>query len=167
MIGFFDVFYNDDGTAQGGCAIVDSFEDSVPKEEHIVTIDKVAPYESGAFYKRELPCLLKMINIIGKEKLDVIVIDGYVNLTKEHHGLGYHLYEALGEEIPIIGVAKNKFKTEDQSVEILRGFSTKPLFITSIGMEVARAAAKIGFMHGEDRIPTIIKMADSLSRKKI
>lgn len=167
MIGFFDVYYNDDGTAQGACILTDTFNDDVPKEEHIVTIDKVEPYESGFFYKRELPIILKMINVIGKEKFDMIVIDGYVNLTDKHHGLGYYLYKKLGESIPIIGVAKNKYKTENQSIEILRGFSEKPLFITSIGIEVAKAAKNIGFMRGDNRLPTIIKMADSLSRSKL
>lgn len=164
MIGFFDVYYNDDGTAQGACVLTETFDDEVPKEEHIITVDKVEPYKSGFFYKRELPILLKMINQIGREKFDVIVVDGYVNLTETHHGLGYYLYKSLKESIPVIGVAKNKFKTENQSVELLRGISMKPLYVTSIGVELKKAAHDIGFMHGEHRIPTIIKKADSLSR---
>ncbi len=127
-------------------------------------ITPIAPYESGAFYKRELPCILSLLEEI-KENLDVIIIDGFVTLGEEQsEGLGSHLYRALNQSIPIIGVAKNPFKKTPKIFEVYRGESLKPLFVTSIGIELAKAKSLIKTMHGKYRNPTLLKKVDQICR---
>ncbi|MFY0538676.1 hypothetical protein [Nannocystis pusilla] len=38
------------------------------------------------------------------------MIDGHVWLGPDRPGLGVHLHRALGEAIPVVGVAKNPFR---------------------------------------------------------
>ena len=67
----------------------------------------------------------------------------------------------------IIGVAKNFFKDTPHNCEILRGKSQKPLFITSIGIDLIDAKQNILKMSGEHRLPDLIKKVDSLTKQKI
>jgi deoxyribonuclease V len=90
------------------------------------------------------------------------VIDGYVSLGTGP-GLGQHLFEALGGEIAIIGVAKSKF-AGSSGTEILRGRSRRPLYITSVGIERRAACERIRSMHGPHRIPTLLKQVDQVAR---
>jgi deoxyribonuclease V len=75
--------------------------------------------------------------------------------------LGTYLYEALVRKVPVIGVAKTRFFSNTQYVaEILRGESKNPLFVTSVGMPLDTAAARIQSMAGPFRIPTLLKLLD-------
>lgn len=131
----------------------------------LTEIIQIAPYEPGSFYKRELPCILSLLKKVH-EPLDVIIIDGYVQLGKaQKMGLGLHLYQALDEKIPIIGVAKKAFKDTPQACELLRGNSINPLYITSAGIELDKAQEYIKQMHGKHRIPTLLKKVDQLCRR--
>ena len=97
--------------------------------------------------------------------VDVVIVDGYVWLgdgTKP--GLGAHLYQALGERTPVVGIAKTKFKGADSASEVIRGKSTRPLFITAAGMSLEVAAEHVRWMHGRYRMPTLLKRVDSLCR---
>jgi deoxyinosine 3'endonuclease (endonuclease V) len=79
--------------------------------------------------------------------------------------LPLYLYRALDETVPVIGVAKNRFKTPNSlSVEVLRGESKKPLFVTAEGVEAVEVALLVQQMHGEFRIPDMLKRADMLCR---
>src|SRR5262249_41493557 len=100
------------------------------------------------------------------EPPDAIVIDGYVWLDgKGRRGLGAHLYEALDQSIPVIGVAKTRFAgAETFARQVIRGRSASPLWITAAGIGAAEAAGHIRAMHGEHRIPTLIGLADRLAR---
>jgi deoxyribonuclease V len=49
-------------------------------------------------------------------------------------------------------------------VPIVRGISRQPLFVTTIGTDVAAAAAAVLGMHGAHRIPTLLKRVDRLAR---
>ena len=53
----------------------------------------------------------------------------------------------------------------DRCRTIVRGESKNPLFITSEGIAVDEAAKLIQSMHGEFRIPTMLKLVDQLSRE--
>ncbi len=130
------------------------------------TFTEIGDYESGSFFKRELPCVLDNLQQIQLTKDDVIIVDGYVILNDDGKlGLGGYLHKELGKEIPIIGVAKNLFKEPNQArISILRGESTKPLYITSLGITVEKAAENIKKMHGDFRIPTLLKKVDMLGR---
>jgi len=96
-----------------------------------------------------------------------VVIDGYVWLGEpNHYGLGLYLYDALYKKVPIIGVAKNRFKDTPKECELFRGSSKKPLFITSVGVDLESAKKFIESMYGDYRIPKLLKKVDNLSRVK-
>ncbi len=163
MIACIDVGYRED-TARAACVTFEDWEDAKPLGEHILDIDQVEPYVPGQFYRRELPCVTAVLNELSIAP-DIIVIDGYVWLDDDgRKGLGVHLYEALDETTPILGVAKTRFATATNAVEILRGSSDRPLLITSMGMDQDEAADCIRRMHGSNRIPTLLKRVDQLSR---
>jgi deoxyribonuclease V len=92
------------------------------------------------------------------------IIDGYVWLGSERApGLGTHLYDALGKCTPVIGVAKTRY-ADTPAAEVLRGMSHRPLFVTSMGVDLDVAARRVREMHGSGRLPTLIKRADILAR---
>lgn len=124
-------------------------------------------YISGQFYKRELPGILNVLNKVDLAVIQAVVIDGYVFLNDSgQKGLGAYLYDALNQKIAVIGVAKNHFGNVEQlQVEVWRGKSKNPLFVTAAGMELKQAARHITEMAGEYRIPTLLKEVDRLSRE--
>ena len=130
----------------------------------IKTVSDVAPYESGSFFKRELPCILLLLEEVTEE-LDAIVIDGFVTLGKENpNGLGMHLYNSINKTTPIIGVAKRAFIDTPTECEVYRGGSRKPLYVTSVGINLVDAKHYISAMHGKHRNPTLLKKVDQLCR---
>jgi deoxyribonuclease V len=162
MIGCLDVQYAE-STANAACVLIRDWADAEPFRKESVTLSEIAPYQPGEFYRRELPCLLKVLAKVP-EPIDHIVIDGYVWLGPDRPGLGWHLFEALKPQIPIIGVAKTRFLPAIDAVEILHGDSQSPLFISSIGVDLDQAAKWIQSMHGPFRIPTILKRVDQIAR---
>ena len=166
MILAIDVHYRETEAKVVGLLFKDWTDD---KAAEVVTtfVNEVAEYEPGAFYKRELPCILALLTFIDIKTLDYIVIDGYVYLdNKGKAGLGYHLYEALDKQLPIIGVAKTHFARNERFVKrLLRGVSTKPLYVTSVGVDLALAVTFIKQMAGEFRLPTLLKEVDTLTKQ--
>lgn len=164
-----DVHYTqlkDNTTAVVAGVLFDDWSDEKPMDIYLSHIDHVVEYESGQFYKRELPCILSLIKE-HELKPECIVIDGYVHFGSEAQaGLGMYLYNALDKSIPIIGVAKNAFKAlqNDTDIQVFRGTSAKPLYVTTVGMTQSEALAHIQSMHGDHRMPTLLKLADSLCR---
>jgi deoxyribonuclease V len=165
MIYTFDTYYFDD-KARTACLGILNWDDDVPTFELVETIDGVAEYESGSFYKRELPRITHVLDGIELASDDIIVVDGYVVLDDDGKlGLGGYLHAHLGGKTPIIGVAKNNFATLNKlKREVMRGDSKKPLFLTAMGIDVDVAASLVSTMHGEFRFPTILKLLDQKSR---
>lgn len=165
MILAFDTYYFED-KARTVAVEFQNWMDETPTKVHQTILSGIAEYESGLFYKRELPCILDLLKSVDLTTVDCIVIDGFVYLDdNEKQGLGGYLFEALKKNIPIIGVAKNSFATINKlNKSILRGESKKPLFITSIGVDLDNASENIKSMHGEFRFPTLLKLVDSYSR---
>jgi len=163
MILAMDVDYRQDKAVVAGVLLRD-WQDEAPIKEIVADCDLVHDYVPGEFYRRELPCLLKLLEQINID-LNTIVIDGYVYLGKDHTpGLGRYLYDALDKPIAVIGVAKTAFKDTPASTEVRRGTSQRPLYVTAIGMDEASAKHRIQAMHGRDRIPTLLKYVDHLCR---
>jgi len=161
-----DVGYGE-SEARAACVLFEAWSDDKPREEIVETILDPAPYEPGSFYKRELPCLMRVLERARRERaeLEAIVIDGYVTLDPAGKpGLGQRLHEALEGRVAIVGVAKTSFAGATHALEVRRGKSEKPLFITASGMDVKLAAAAISRMHGPSRIPTLLRRVDLLSR---
>ena len=160
MIIALDVHY----TANGAKAVAVLFNqmDSKPVEVITTAIPHVEEYIPGQFYKRELPCLLQVLNKIDFSDLELLIIDGYVYTDNNHSpGLGAHLWEAINRKTPVAGVAKTRFAGNSQlCTEVYRGTSKNPLFISAIGIDMDEVAGLIKTMHGENRIPTILKTLD-------
>lgn len=162
MILAVDVYYYETAAKSVG-VLFEKWEDSEPYAIISAYIENPLAYEPGNFYKRELPCIRELLRKIDIKEIDTIIVDGYVFLDdNKKSGLGYHLYRSLPNEIPVIGVAKTSFKNNKSFVqELLRGSSKKPLYITSIGVELQEAAGYINKMHGDYRMPTLLKLVDT------
>lgn len=162
MLACVDVGYGATG-AIAACVLFESWSDPVARAQVTASIAHVEPYVPGEFFRRELPCLLAVIAKVDVP-LAAIVVDGFVWLGAGKPGLGAHLYEALGERVPIIGVAKTAFRGDDTSRPLMRGRSARPLHLTAIGVPIDQAEAYVGMMHGDHRIPTLLAVVDRLSR---
>src|SRR5262249_35423559 len=115
-----DVDYRD-GHAIAACVLFRDWSDAKPAETIALRIEGVAPYVPGEFYKRELPCLLAVLEKVA-EPAELVIVDGYVWLAEDDRpGLGAHLYTALKERIPVIGVAKTRFASARRAVAVVRG----------------------------------------------
>ncbi|KAF2333260.1 endonuclease V [Flavobacterium daemonense] len=166
MILAFDTYYYDN-KAKTICIEFTEWNQEKDFKVHTEIIDNVSEYIPGEFYKRELPCILSLLNKIDLKEDTIIIVDGFVYLDDDKkYGLGGHLYEKLNREIPIIGVAKTNFASiEKDKKTLLRGDSKKPLFVTSIGIDLEDAFQKIESMAGEFRIPTLLKEMDRLTKE--
>lgn len=167
MIYCLDTYYFED-KANTACVGIEEWTSETIAFETNQVITGIAEYESGSFYKRELPCLTSILETINLDvENDIIVIDGYVVLDDNGKlSLGGYLFEALNGKIPVVGVAKNNFiDLVKLKRPVYRGESKKPLFVTAKGMDVSETAACIKSMHGDFRFPTILKKADQRSRE--
>lgn len=168
MIYCFDTYYGDI-YAKTAVVGIESWDSSEPTFELIDIVNEVNEYESGAFYKRELPCLLSIIDKINLDpSKDILVIDGYVVLSDQGKlGLGGYLFNELDCKFPVIGIAKNDFVSLHNFKKIIyRGGSKKPLFVTALGYDLQKVSEKIISMHGDFRLPTILKLVDQKSREQ-
>lgn len=132
-------------------------------------ITAIAPYEPGFFYKRELPCILSLLEDVAIHhpiaQLEAIVVDGFVTLGEDHKpGLGMYLYDRLNHQVPVMGVAKRQFFGTPKVCEVYRGQSQSPLFVTAQGMDLEQAKAHVKSMHGDHRLPTLLKRVDQICR---
>jgi deoxyribonuclease V len=91
------------------------------------------------------------------------VVDGYADLDPSGRpGLGAPAHAEFG--IPVIGVAKSRFRTATHAVPVVRGSSARPLFVTAAGMPAADAADLVRRMVGQCRLPDALRCADILAR---
>ena len=166
MILAFDTYYFAD-KAKTVCLQFENWADEKPNAIYEETLTGIAEYVSGEFYKRELPCILSLLEQVNVKEITVIVVDGFVVLDDDGKlGLGGYLYENLNRAFPVIGVAKTNFATLIKNkVAVERGESKRPLYITSIGIDLEDAAEKIQMMHGIYRIPTLLKKLDTLTKE--
>lgn len=168
MILAFDSYYTP-SQAKTVCIKLESWTTSSIKEMLFEIIDQVEPYEAGAFYKRELPGILSLLKQIDLRDVEVIIVDGFVFLDDEDkEGLGAHLYKKLNRSVPVVGVAKNSFQGNTKNVvEVYRGQSKKPLFVTSVGIDLHTASLHIQNMAGANRMPEVLKLLDMETKKEM
>jgi deoxyribonuclease V len=156
-----DVQYLESGSARAALvgAAVPSFAPITV--EKTVGVTSVAPYEPGAFYRRELPCLRAVLD--GVPGMELLVIDGYVDLDPSGRpGLGAHAHAEFG--VPVIGVAKTAFAAATHAVPVVRGTAVRPLFVTAAGLPVGEAADLVRAMAGQYRLPDALRRVDALAR---
>jgi len=160
-----DVYYYNENKAKIAGILFEDWEATEPLKIVSTNFDRVKNYEPGNFYKRELPCIMELLKLIDMDTVDIIIIDGYVYLENQNSpGLGLHLYNTLEKKIPVIGVAKTYFH-KSIAEKTFRGKSQTPLYITSVGLETDKAANLIKNMHGNHRIPKLLKLLDQETRK--
>lgn len=168
MILAVDVQYAENKARAAG-VLFDAWGRALPNEEIVVDIEGVADYVPGEFFRRELPCIERVVASV-RQPIETIVVDGYVWLDAHGTpGLGEHLRRAMNDSatngsIVVIGVAKTRFKGSEHAVEVVRGGSDRPLFVTTSGLDAQLAAEHVRSMHGEYRMPTLLKRVDQLAR---
>ncbi len=128
---------------------------------------EISDYIPGEFYKRELPCLLEGLKKVDLNIIEVIIVDGYIYVDNENNvGLGGHLYHSLEQKIPVVGVAKTKFANNSKTVvEVFRGESKNPLYVSAIGISKEQAAQQVQQMFGDFRLPHLLKVMDQKTKE--
>ena len=166
MIVAVDVHYRDQ-LAKAVSIEFSDWDDAFPSKINVVQLKGIHEYIPGAFYKRELPCIMEVLKKTEKQKIELIIVDGYVTLNDSgKYGLGGYLFETLNREIPVIGVAKRTFATNNKNVAVIyRGKSKNPLYITSIGIDLELAGQYISKMKGKFRIPDLLRMLDQKTKE--
>jgi deoxyribonuclease V len=151
--------------AVAACVLFDEWTDDRPARELATRVTAPpAEYEPGELWRRELPALLAVLEPVVHE-LELVVVDAYVWLDADGRpGLGARLFAALGERVPVMGVAKTAFAGSTHAAPVLRGASARPLYVTAAGIASDVAAAHIASMHGAHRIPTLLGRVDRLAR---
>jgi deoxyribonuclease V len=157
-----DVQYLDDGGARAALVIAEDAAFTALIEERTVLVEQVAEYRPGKFYERELPALEQVLSDVAP--LDLLIVDGYVDLDPDGRpGLGAHVADA-GLAPVVLGVAKTRFRAATHAAEVLRGQSTKPLYVTASGMTLDAAANLVRAMAGDARLPDALRRVDRLAR---
>jgi deoxyribonuclease V len=155
------VHYLDDGGARAAMVAAADRRFSQVLRTGTAMVSAVDPYRPGEFYRRELPPLRAVIP--AADELALIVVDGYVDLDPDGRpGLGAHVQAEFG--VPVIGVAKTAFGTATHAARVLRGLSSRPLYVTAVGMTMADAAILVTEMAGRFRLPDALKRVDQLAR---
>lgn len=176
MILALDSYYKDD-ICNTSLVVFESINDDVPCYSDTIYTTITSEYIPGQLYKRELPGIIKILEKLQKDRpnlwksITIIITDSFITLKtgdKEWGGLGYHLKEYLDSigcnDKVIYGVAKSNFGDCDQiSKLVYRGKSKTPLYVQST-YNNNKAANVIKNLHGKYRIPTMLKMVDSISR---
>lgn len=165
MLTAIDTWYGKDHSVTVAIAFT-NWDEAAPQQTQTLVSAVTADYQPGEFYKRELPPILTILQVISW-KPTLLIIDGYVWLDIGRPGLGQHLYQAMNQAVPIIGVAKNPFYANRAAIPLTRGDSRKPLFITAAGIDSQQAAEHIRAMHGPSRIPILLKYVDRLSKESL
>lgn len=159
-----DIDYRQDVIVAAGVGFRD-WPDAAPSFEQTARFPAQADvYESGQFYRREMPYVLALVGQL-RVPVDTIVIDGSVWLEGGRPGLGARLHEALGGAYAVVGVAKRPFRDAANAVALHRGASKAPLFVSAVGVDLGIAVAGVARMHGPHRLPTLLKRVDRLSRE--
>ena len=158
-----DVQYSESG-ANAACVVGEHWAADTAIEQRQVCSPDVEPYVPGEFYRREMPPILGVLSAVTTP-FEVIVVDSYVVLD-EHGtpGLGARLYEHFEQRYAVIGVAKTAYRGSSFAVPVSRGTSRRLLYVTALGISQELAAERVSQMHGNYRVPTLIRLADQLAR---
>ncbi|MBI2922953.1 MAG: endonuclease V [Planctomycetes bacterium] len=163
MLACLDVCYRDP-FGFGAGVLFESWEAKSPLREWTLRVDGVAPYVPGQFYRREMPCLLRLLEQLPALP-EIVLVDAYAWLGGEAHpGLGARLHESLGGRAAVVGVAKTRYRGAEPVETVKRGRSRSPLYVSAAGMPLAEAAAGVLRMYGRGRLPYMARRADVLAR---
>ena len=156
-----DVHYLATGGARAAAVLAADAAFACVLAERTAVVPWVPPCRPGEFCLRELPPLRAVPDDLSG--LGLLVVDGYADLDPGGRpGLGAHAHAEFG--IPVIGVAKSRFRTVTHAAPVQRGSSARPLFVTAAGMPPADAADLVRRMAGRYRLPDALRRADTLAR---
>lgn len=155
-----DVHYPSSGGARGAAVACADLRFADVVAEWTVDVAAVAPYQSGEFYRRELPVLEELLS--SADEMALLVIDGYVDLAPGRPGLGRYCHETFG--VPVIGIAKTAFRGAEHAVPVRRGEASRPIYVTAAGIPKGDAAKLVTDMAGPYRLPDAVRRVDSLAR---
>jgi deoxyribonuclease V len=150
-------------TAHAAAVVFADWYASEPFAQYTLRVPVAQGYVPGRFYRRELGPLAAVLEQV-RQPLECVIVDGYATFGPDRPALGQYLFDRLGGKVAVVGVAKRKFHPAQGDIAVVRGSSRRPLYITSIGIPVETAAQAVARMHGRNRIPTLLKLADRLSR---
>jgi deoxyinosine 3'endonuclease (endonuclease V) len=104
-----DVHYLSIGGARAAAVLAADAAFAHVLAERTAVVPRVPPYRPGEFYLRELPPLRAVLEDLSE--LGLLVVDGYADLDpRGRPGLGARAHAEFG--IPVIGVAKTRFRTD-------------------------------------------------------
>ena len=155
------------GQGEGAMAAAVAFDEwDAPEAAHTYTcqIGQIEKATRGELDLRDLPGLLQLLRVHGLQP-ELIVIDGFVHLdSDETPGLGRHLHHALEGRTAVIGVAKTGLPGLPAQFEVSREAETRPLVVTCIGIDLGAAKARLRAMHGQRRVPTLLKLVARIAK---
>jgi len=165
LIAAVDAHYTTNCRAGVACVTFSDWSASDPENEIAILVSPIEPYSSGNFWRRELPCISRVLDQLIQAP-DIVLIDGYVWLDGNcRKGLGAYLYEALDRRTAIVGVAKSPFQGASGAAIVTRGRSGNALFVTSAGLPLDVAVESVKAMAGSFRIPALLRCVDRLARE--
>ena len=162
MLAAVDVCYTH-ATAHAAAVVFVDWSAFEPLAQYTLEVPVTHTYVPGRFYRRELGPLAAVLEQV-RQPLACVIVDGYATFGPDRPALGGYLFDRLGGKVAVVGVAKRKFHPAQGEIAVVRGSSRRPLYITSVGLPVETAAQAVAKMHGRHRIPTLLKLADRLSR---
>lgn len=147
--------------AAAACDDWDAAEATKTYVSRIAPVDKP---ERGQLDLRGLPCVLQLLR---EHRLapEIVMLDGFVHLdAAETPGLGQHLHQAFGGQVPVIGVSRKGLPGLTAQYEVLREDEAPPLWVTCAGLDLGAAKARVRAMHGRKRVPTLLKLVARLAK---
>lgn len=161
MIVATDVHYLSDAEARAAAVVFDGWPSATWVAEHTQIATGFAPYRPGEFFRRELPCLRPLLDVVrAMHAIEIVIVDGYVDL-RDAPGLGRHLHDEM-PDVAVVGVAKNPYPGAP-AIEVIRG-GAQALWVTAAGIDPSHAAEHVRSMDGPHRIPTLLRRVDHLAR---
>jgi deoxyribonuclease V len=151
-----------DSAASAACVLFAAWDAALPLRVLTLRQGAAPRYEPGAFYRRELPLLLAILQQLD-ELPRTVLVDGYVWLDAGKPGLGARLHRALDGRVTVVGVAKTRFAGAP-ACPVLRGASRSTLYVSAAGIDAEAAAEGVRSMHGRHRVPTLLRRVDREAR---
>ena len=150
--------------AMAAAVAFDAWDALEASQTYTCQIGQIEKETRGELDLRDLPGLLQLLRVHGLQP-ELIVIDGFVHLdSDETPGLGRHLHHALEGRTAVIGVAKTGLPGLPAQFEVFREEETRPLVVTCIGIDLGAAKARLRAMHGQRRVPTLLKLVARIAK---
>ena len=159
-------FHLQGDTARVAAVAFDDWAAFEGTKNYSLDIGHIEKPAKGELDLRALPWFIQLLDA-NRLQPEVIVLDGFVHLdTQETPALGRRLHDTLGGRTAVIGVSKSVFKGTDTPDQfcIFREDETPALVVTSAGIDLGAAKARIRAMHGRKRMPTLMKLAARIAK---